>query len=258
MFRLNKVVVGVIAGAVSMSVGMSPAFADGLHIFNNDPNTVWNKGCNVTYSMDSRVAAEYAPYIEQGLAAIGGVMSMTFVNAGIGNGNAMIRYTENDNIPGGAAGWGSTSGSVELSPISKIPDWQNPTINDNIRKNLIVHETLHVFGLDHDMDEGTNTPDEIMYPILPTGPLHFGNGDLTGMAFVKDKNKCGSGGTTPPTAPPTTTPTDPPVINISIPNPGTSLTKKQRCIFNNTTAPHKDIYKWKWNAKKKKCIRSRR
>jgi hypothetical protein len=202
--------------------------------------------------MDQGTTNEYGTYIERGLSKIGEKMSMTFTRIGTGDPNAMIRYTENPSLTNGAAGWGGTDGSVQLAPMQYIPDWQNPVTNDNIRESLIIHETLHVFGLDHDMDEGSPFPDEIMYPILPTGPVSFGNGDLTGMAFVKEKNKCGTGqAVTPPT-------TTPPIVHVVVPTAGTSLTAKQKCFYNNTTAPHKDIYKWKWNAKKKKCIKSRR
>jgi hypothetical protein len=197
---------GLTAGlaASTMAVVLAvPASADGLHIFQNNPQFVWHKGCAVKYSLSDDMPAPYATAIQEGLAAITAQMSMTLTLVPTSDTSpAVIRYSINPNLPPHVAGLGSTGGTVELTPLEKLPDWQDDQRNADIRKNLIAHESLHVFGLTHDLDEtDPNGPDEIMYPILPITPLHFGNGDLTGMAFIKEQNRCG-------TANPVATPPD--------------------------------------------------
>lgn len=243
--KARKTLAVMTATVMTTLIAVSPAAADGLHIFQNDPRFLWSKGCTVSYTLTADMPAEYATAISEGLAAIGEQMSMTFTLVPDSDKSpARISYSINPNLPGGAAGQGSTAGTVELTPLSKLPDWQDPTVNANIRKNLVVHETLHVFGLTHDMDEtDPNGPDEIMYPILPVTPLHFGNGDLTGMAAIKEKNKCGT--------PQAVQPNNGVVLTGPPPNmtvPTTNSVAKQKCLMKNQKI-------WKWNAKKKKCVR---
>lgn len=230
--------------ATTAALTISPAMADGLHIFQNDPRYLWGKGCTVSYTLSADMPAEYATAISEGLNAIGQHTAMTFILVPeTDKSPARISYSINPNLPNGAAGLGSTGGTVELAPLDKLPDWRDPAINANIRKNLVVHETLHVFGLSHDLDEtDPNGPDEIMYPILPVTPLSFGNGDLTGMAAIKEKNKCGTPQAIQPNnGQPTVTPP-------TMKPPTTNSVAKQKCLMKNQKI-------WKWNAKKKKCVR---
>jgi len=191
----GKSIAGVAACTLAL-VGVlhaAPAFADDQpHFFNNDPSVGWAKGCVVTYSL-TRQAEEYAPYVKAAYAAISGPTNFMFTRVPAGDTPAGIRISVNRKMPGGADGWGSTVGTLQLSPIAKLPDWGSNGTNDNLRTNLIAHETMHVLGLDHDMDET-----EVMYPVLPTGPLAFGASDLAGLSALRTLNHCTSPGVQDP------------------------------------------------------------
>ncbi len=234
----QRVAGSLIGGVVATMLAVSPVMADGLHLFNNDPNFAWSKGCKITYSLAADVPEPYVTAITDALGALSGPTSMTFTRV---PDNALISYSIDPTLPSGVSGIGSTMGTVRLAPLGQLPDWQDPAINADIRKNLVVHETMHVFGIAHDLDENDpNGPDEIMYPILTVGPLHFGNGDLTGLEYIKKKNRCGTSNEVKPggetTGPPIITP--PKVTSVA----------HHKCLLKNQKV-------WKWNVKKKKCVR---
>jgi hypothetical protein len=161
----------LLAGAVTStllaaSILAAPsAFADDQpHLFNNNIAMAWSGGCQVTYSLTPEVV-DYAPYAEAAFAHITEQTNIAFSRLPDGDATARVRIgisTADD----GAAGWGSTDGSVALKPLESLPVYEDEIRSSTLRTTLVAHEALHTFGLDHD---GTLTEFEVMAPILTDG-----------------------------------------------------------------------------------------
>lgn len=228
---------GLCAGLL-LAATATPVQADGLHLFLNDPKYLWHKGCEVSYEIAPDIPEPTAVSIAEALSAIGEHTAMRFTRVPSGG---LIIYRTNPKLGSGIMGMGGTDGTVELAPAERVPDWGDARINADIRRNLIVHETMHVFGLAHDMDEtDPNGPDEIMYPIISIKPLAFGAGDLAGLTAVREKNRCGTANEVKPGG----ANAEPP----SIIKPTNIAAAKRLCMALNPKF-------WKWSVTLKKCVR---
>jgi hypothetical protein len=166
---------------------MSPsAVADGLHLLPR----VWTLGCAINFSMDARTETEYGPNVISALENLHVATGFGFTRLAAGDTRASIRFETVDDIPGGYAGMAYYSGKVELLTTSRIGASFDPSRSSMARDEIVIHETLHELGLDHDQDEGAAISDEMMYPATRWGVLSFGEGDREGMAHVSALNGC--------------------------------------------------------------------
>ncbi len=206
MRTLRRAAAAAGVAALIAVAGASSASADGINIFAGDPAMAWHGGCSSGYSLDARTESDYALAVADGLAHVTSVTGIAFTRVPLDDPSAAIRYVVDDDLPAGVSGWGSTSGDVRLAPAAALPDWRDPVVNAYIREALVIHESLHVLGMDHDVDRGASEPDEIMHAMLPIGPIAFGPGDLAGMGYIRELNGCAAS-TTPMTP-------DPPAAGI--------------------------------------------
>ncbi len=172
-------------GGLSVSAGPA-AMADGLHLL---PWT-WKLGCAINYSVDARGDTEYGPNIVTALESLHVVTGFGFTKLAVGDTRASIRFEVVDDIPGGHIGQASSTGQILLLTSAKVGASFDPARSSMIRDEIVIHETLHVLGLDHDMDEGATVSDEMMYPAARWGVLTYGEGDREGMAHVSALNGC--------------------------------------------------------------------
>jgi len=177
--------VAVSLGALSISAGAA-ARADGLHLL----PWSWKLGCAINYSVDARGDAEYGPNIAAGLESLHVATGFGFTKLAAGDTRASIRFVIVDELPPGVAGRASSTGRIELLTSSKLGGSWDPSRSSMVRDEIVIHETLHVLGLDHDLDEGAAVSDEIMFTSARWGVLTFGEGDREGMAHVSALNGC--------------------------------------------------------------------
>ena len=183
--RVRRAVSTAAVAVTVFALGASTARADGLHM----RPRFWLGGCTATYSLDQRATAEYAANVGASLTAISRYTGMSFTRVPSA-GAASFRFVVSDDFDGDELGLANGMGDVELADISELPSAHDDAIDGQLRDRIVTHEMLHALGLDHDAEEWSLAPDEVMNPRQAWKPLQFGNGDRAGMAYLRSVNHC--------------------------------------------------------------------
>jgi hypothetical protein len=181
----------LVALAIALTGGLAglnapAASADGLHLLPR----VWMGGCSVEYSLDARARTQYATNIAYALAAISTNTGISFTRVDGRASSAAIRVSVVDSLPSQELGLASTLGEITLADESRLPSAHNEVLDSELRDRIVAHEVLHALGLAHDDEAWSLSPDELMNPRQRWQPLRFGDGDRTGMAYLRSANHC--------------------------------------------------------------------
>lgn len=189
MKKLFFAVLCLLLGAMFVA---QPARADGLHLLYMDDGRLvqWQGGCTASVWVEPDALAQYGTAITRARAILARVTGIQLTDAPNSE-SANLRYalTQFDGVDEGRFGeYDDTSKTVLLrdnAPVLAV----DPALADNLRFNLVLHETMHWLGLGHDDELGR--PNEMMGIIITNLPFTgFGEGDKTGLAYISILNGC--------------------------------------------------------------------